>query len=373
MYLRNTLGVIASELSGQVVAKVFMSPEQDAQLGETIRPLLSSPPVVSNIISDNAVGRQAIRALVSGSDRGLENLVVANNVDIVFESARWFGNRFPKPVVSWIPDFQHRRLPHLFSSATWWRRDIGLRIQTSGKRVIMLSSEDALADCVHFYPAAIGKTTVVHFALDVDPEPVFNRVAESRKALRLPSRFIYLPNQFWAHKNHEVVIRALKHLRCEKKLDRVMPILLTGRTEDPRAPALFKKLMGDVASNRLENKFIHLGLVPYEDVFTINAASDCLLNPSLFEGWSTTVEEAKALGTPMLLSDIAIHREQAPMANFFPPSSPEILAQKLLEISASSITQRPPTELLKAQQSMSRARHAQELLATFKKALIQLS
>jgi glycosyltransferase involved in cell wall biosynthesis len=41
------------------------------------------------------------------------------------------------------------------------------------------------------------------------------------------------------------------------------------------------------------------------------------VNPSRFEGWSTTVEEAKAVGTPMLLSDIPVHREQAPHADFF--------------------------------------------------------
>ena len=35
-----------------------------------------------------------------------------------------------------------------------------------------------------------------------------------------------------------------------------------------------------------------------------------MLNPSLFEGWSTTVEEARAMGTPMVLSDLEVHREQ---------------------------------------------------------------
>ena len=36
-----------------------------------------------------------------------------------------------------------------------------------------------------------------------------------------------------------------------------------------------------------------------------------IVNPSLSEGWSTNVEEARALGVPMVLSDIAVHREQA--------------------------------------------------------------
>lgn len=43
------------------------------------------------------------------------------------------------------------------------------------------------------------------------------------------------------------------------------------------------------------------------------------INPSLFEGWSTTVEEAKAIGKPVALSGILVHREQNPgQARYFP-------------------------------------------------------
>ncbi len=35
-----------------------------------------------------------------------------------------------------------------------------------------------------------------------------------------------------------------------------------------------------------------------------------VINPSRFEGWSSSVEEAKALGKPLIVSDIPVHREQ---------------------------------------------------------------
>ena len=38
--------------------------------------------------------------------------------------------------------------------------------------------------------------------------------------------------------------------------------------------------------------------------------ASALINPSRSEGWSTTVEEAKSFGVPMILSDIDVHREQ---------------------------------------------------------------
>ncbi len=53
-----------------------------------------------------------------------------------------------------------------------------------------------------------------------------------------------------------------------------------------------------------------------------------MINPSRFEGWSTSVEEAKSLGKAILLSDIDVHREQAPeRGTFFDPDSAEALAE----------------------------------------------
>lgn len=50
----------------------------------------------------------------------------------------------------------------------------------------------------------------------------------------------------------------------------------------------------------------------------------------VFEGWSTVVQDSKALGKPLLCSDIAVHREQAPNAlGFFPCDAPIVLADLL--------------------------------------------
>jgi glycosyltransferase involved in cell wall biosynthesis len=56
-------------------------------------------------------------------------------------------------------------------------------------------------------------------------------------------------------------------------------------------------------------------------VFALMRACTALINPSLSEGWSTSVEEAKSLGVPMLLSDLRVHREQAgDRADYFDPA-----------------------------------------------------
>jgi len=57
------------------------------------------------------------------------------------------------------------------------------------------------------------------------------------------------------------------------------------------------------------------------------------LNPSLFEGWSTTVEEARSIGKRVVLSDICVHLEQDPPgATYFDRNNPDDLAHKLYEL-----------------------------------------
>ena len=88
----------------------------------------------------------------------------------MFEAARFFGWRLPFPALAWFPDFQHRRLPQLFSRAARWQRDLGFRAQIASGRRIMLSSESALRDCRKFYPGLTNNISVVRFATQPAPE-----------------------------------------------------------------------------------------------------------------------------------------------------------------------------------------------------------
>jgi len=67
-----------------------------------------------------------------------------------------------------------------------------------------------------------------------------------------------------------------------------------------------------------------------------------MLNPSLFEGWSTTVEEARSLGVRLVVSDLPVHREQlGSAADFFNPHDPQAIAATLR--TAWSRLSEPPT------------------------------
>ena len=99
--------------------------------------------------------------------------------------------------------------------------------------------------------------------------------------------------------------------------------------EDYRDSAYVPALMDKVKLAGLEGRFICLGVVPYQTLVSLMHHSLAVLQPSLFEGWSTSVEEAKAMCKQIIMSNIDVHAhvEQAPERGvYFSPDSPDELA-----------------------------------------------
>jgi glycosyltransferase involved in cell wall biosynthesis len=338
-YQRTLLQAIAGPLAGRIEARVFVTPEQHDLAQEAFGSLLGvGALVVDERVQGAGVGPRVLHTLLSGTDRQLAALLTENNIDVIFETARFFGRQFPVPALVWIPDFQHRHLPDLFSRLGWLKRDIGFRAQSLGKRIIMLSSGTARDDCERFYPSTRGRTRVVRFSPEIDPVEAQKRVTQSRVDHDLPERFFYMPNQFWAHKNHTLVLEALAQLRARGGLECMPPIVMSGPTSDHRNSDHYTELIARAEAEGLLPWFRHLGLIPMADVLALNAGALALLNPSLFEGWASSVEEAKALGSPLILSDIPVHREQAPGAQFFDVGDASKLAELLYDTAEKSTT-----------------------------------
>lgn len=316
-YQRTVLQAIAASLSDQITARVIVAPDQLDLAQKEFGPWLEVPPRADPRVVGAGVGRRALMALATGRDTALAGVMADHDVDVVFETARFFGWRLAQPALAWMPDFQHRHLGHLFSRAAWTRREIGFRAQTRGRRIVLLSSEAARQDCEAFYPRARGRTAVARFAPEVDLQAIRARAETVHETYDLPRQFFYLPNQFWTHKNHGLVPKALQHLKDAGRLDGLPPVIMSGPQHDPRDPGLFERMLETAQAQGLGPWFRHLGLIPFEDVLALNAAAHAVLNPSLFEGWASSVEEAKALGSRLILSDIPVHREQAPGALFF--------------------------------------------------------
>ncbi|WP_249148482.1 glycosyltransferase family 1 protein [Bradyrhizobium jicamae] len=330
-YQSNLFAALNRYLPGEFTPVVFAgTTDDDADLAA----LAEIPDV--EVVRSGSFGRQAglAAALMLGLDRKAAADFRTQRIDVVVETARFFGWRLSQPVVAWFPDLQHRTLPRLFPAAARWRREIGFRAQIASGRTIMLSSESAHRDFRKYYPRATNKTSLVRFATQPSPALLTTHPAGVIAQYRLPDKYFYLPNQFYRHKNHQLVVDALT-IVMQRGFDVV--VCVSGSTEDPREPGYFDRVMAQVRNRGLEKHFRHLGMIPLPHVYALLRACTALINPSRFEGWSTTVEEAKSFGVPMILSDLDVHREQtAGAAHYFGTDDPAALADHLMRLSEDS-------------------------------------
>lgn len=242
-------------------------------------------------------------------------------VDVVYPG---FGTQVPGAVtVRWIPDFQHRYLPHLFSADEIAARDRSIGEIAERPGVVVLSSETAAEDFRRFYPHHQATPRVWHFCSLLDTTTPASRTTLEK--YKLPEKYLYLPNQFWAHKNHITVFKALARLRDEHGL--VVPLVCTGAQADRRNDAHFSSLLQFIDAQGLTGQVQLLGLLDRKDQVDVLRHATAVVQPSLFEGWSTVVEDVRATGRPIFLSNIPVHQEQNPEhCTYFDAESDQHLA-----------------------------------------------
>lgn len=365
-YQVNLISALLDYEHDRIQPVLFLGKDVSAEILDRFGRIRGLPIVQSETFNQGNVYSRLLKSIVFGIDHSALRVFRQHQVDLVFEAANFYGWRFPIKTIAWITDLQHLKLRHYFSTLSFWKREIGFRFQIVSRRHVMLSSADALKDLKHHYNPDPKLLHVVRFSVPVKLDTFDSQ--SLLKKYNLPENFFYLPNQFWRHKNHECVIKALA---IAKQQGKNITVAVSGNPHDPRDPEHYDNLMNLVDQWGVRDNFKVLGMIPYSDVQALMRSCNTLINPSFFEGWSTTVEEAKALGVRMLLSNLAVHQEQASKrAQYFETDASEDLARLLIEN-----YENPPNHSLTKQQEilhtseMQMARFASEFAAMLESAI----
>ena len=375
VYLANLLRAVAAVGDGSVQTVVIdrASAPATADVAAATTSVVRLPdPPARRSLGTRALGaarRAAERAGWPPPPSPVRSLARAHRLDALFTNTT-LGDRATIPWLAWVPDFQHHHLPAMFTDGEVHYRDDVCRSMVARARVVFLSSRAALADLRAAVPvlgsaAATVQAHVLPFVAAVPDAAFTEPIGPTLARYHLPERFFYLPNQLWKHKNVEVVIDAVAQLG--ERGHRVT-VVWTGNPTDYRNPTYASDVLNHVARAGVGDRILPLGLVGRSEVFSLLRLSVAVLQPSLFEGWSTSVEECKSIGKRMVLSDLPVHREQAPPgAIYFPPKSASALADAMLDAWQSG-TPGPDVELERA------ARLAlPERFADFGRAFIELA
>jgi len=253
------------------------------------------------------------------------------NIDILFPAndSRYFNLISDKNKLFWIPDFQEHFLPDFFTKEEIIARQQHQKNLIKRNVNIVFSSYSALNDFNNIYPENKNKKNVIQFA--VSPQKEYEKI-DFEKLLQkynIPSDYFICSNQFWAHKNHITLLKAIKKL---KQNNVKCHFVFTGNTSDYRNLNFYKSLLDFVKDEELNDYVSFLGFIDRKEQLKLMSEAIAVIQPSLFEGWGTVAEDAKSMNKHIILSDIDIHKEQCKEnVTFFEKKNEKELSKVILD------------------------------------------
>jgi glycosyltransferase involved in cell wall biosynthesis len=243
------------------------------------------------------------------------------------------------PYLMAIHDLQHRlqpEFPEVSANGEWESREYYLRNCSRYATLLMADSEVGKEDILNIY-GSYGISPDRIKVLPYLPAPyVQNEILpierrRVRQSYNLPERYFFYPAQFWPHKNHLRIVRALAALREEHGIQAF--IVFCGSHNDPIREQTFNEVMRSASDLGLADQVRYLGFVPSVDMSALYAEAVALVMPTFFGPTNIPVLEAWALQCPVLTSDIRGLREQAGCAALLVnPRSVESLAYGLYRL-----------------------------------------
>lgn len=235
-----------------------------------------------------------------------------------------------KDKIFWVADFQEFVLRNYFTNEEFEYRSSVARYAATSGYTLVLSSEDSKRDFIKFFPNYKCKVYVVRFA-SIHPDFSYLDINSVKQKYGISKPYFICANQFWHHKNHMVILKALIEIDKSERLK--FQVILTGKNFDYRSTDYFSRLMDFITVNNLSDTVKYIGFIGREEQLCLMKNSLSIIQPSLFEGWSTTVEDAKHLNARIILSDISVHKEQAPVNGiYFRARDEKDLAVKMAKV-----------------------------------------
>ena len=238
----------------------------------------------------------------------VDDLAVSQKLDAVFPVHDYpVKSKLKIKLVSWYADLQHQYYPQFFSKLKRFERDARIKMILRNSKDLVVSSQAVKDDFLKFYKVPRHlKIQIYHFVSIIDNLPDLS-FEEIKAKYQLPNDYFMISNQFHKHKNHKVAFEAVSKLK-EKGIE--VNIAVTGRFPDKPESEYMQELHDIINKNELQSAIKFLGLIPRGDQLLLMKYSKAILQPSLFEGWSTVIEDARSLQVPVIAANLNVNIEQ---------------------------------------------------------------
>lgn len=193
---------------------------------------------------------------------------------------------------------------------------------------ILTDSKTGKKQLLDHYPVDAQKVVSIPFI----PPPYIERCVTQEKmdAVRdkygILTPFIFYPAQFWPHKNHENLIKALFILRSEKNA--IVPVLFVGSKQDQWHG--YQRMILQAERLGITDQVTHLGYVEAKDMTALYRLAAALVMPTYLGPTNLPILEAFKMGCPVVASDIPGTQEQVGDAGIlFDPADPKTMAEAI--------------------------------------------
>jgi len=259
----------------------------------------------------------------------LRDLIRSERLDVWFCPFTDLDPRMsPVPSVITVHDVQHEYYPEFFHPDELRHRGHFYPESCAAADHVIAVSEftrRCVLDKYNVEPTAVSAIWEAAGA-DFDWKGAADRVPETRKRYALPTRYILYPANTWRHKNHQRLIEALAHYRTAHRTEPTL--VLTGVGKEGQGA-----LDRAVESHRLQGLVRMLGYVPRADLPALYAGAQCLVFPSLFEGFGIPLVEAMLVGCPIAAANVtSIPEVVGDAAILFDPLDPKDISRALAVI-----------------------------------------
>jgi glycosyltransferase involved in cell wall biosynthesis len=222
------------------------------------------------------------------------------------------------PMVTTVWDLGHRDLPEYPEFSAWgrWQSRELYYSETVPRSLSIVTDSKFTSEGIQRYYGADPNRVVILGLLPRKTQPSENHHL-------VPSKpYVIYPAQKWPHKNHKVLLQAMKILKDQ---GRGLKLVLTG--SDKGFGVQISKWVKELG---LESDVIDLGFVAERDLALLISKSKALAMPSRLGPTNLPPLEAILLGVPAVVSDA--HKFDAypvEMITFCDPDSPDQWAEAI--------------------------------------------
>jgi glycosyltransferase involved in cell wall biosynthesis len=233
-----------------------------------------------------------------------------------------------RPIILTFWDMQHEFYPEFFS-----RKELRFRAKTFKRSArlatrIIVSAQFTKKCLIEKYSINPSKIDVVYTGFS----PIFHVLENDdapdrvRTLYGIDRPFMFYPAATWPHKNHAILLDAMKLLTDRWKYDGML--VLSGIAMKSQLDVARK-----IQSLGLTHRVKVLGHVPFSDLPYLYNKARLLVFPSLFEGFGIPLVEAMACGCPVVASDnTTIPEVLGDAGRFFVPTSAEDIAASIWSV-----------------------------------------